>query len=139
MRYLIRLLTKFLSWALVLLALGVVGLRVGLANIDYFEAEIKIWLVSEVSSGISFVGIQGDWNRFNPILRLENASLFLPNQDQAVLIDEMVVELDLVKSLWLQTPWIREVSGTIKNLNLRKDRAGQWWLNELILGGVGNG
>jgi len=94
-------------------------------------------MANEVASGISFVDIQGGWNQFNPILRLKNASVTLPNRNQPISVDEMAVELDLVKSAWLQSPVIREISGAIKNLKLKKDSGGQWWLNETYLGGVG--
>ncbi|MFA9421248.1 MAG: YhdP family protein, partial [Gammaproteobacteria bacterium] len=139
MARLIRFFTRLLSVILVLLALLVVGLRIGLANIAYFETEIKDWLATEVASDISFINIRGSWNRFNPILRLENASVVLPNRDQPISVDGMAVELDLVKSVWMQSPVIREISATIKNLNLTKDSGGQWWLNEIRLGGTETG
>ena len=59
MVHLIRFFTRLLSATLVLLALLVVGLRIGLANIAYFEAEIKDWLAGEVVSEISFVNKRG--------------------------------------------------------------------------------
>jgi uncharacterized protein (TIGR02099 family) len=137
MVHLIRLITRLLSVTLLLLALLVVSLRIGLANIDYFETEIKQWLANEVASSISFADIHGGWNQFNPIIRLKNASVTLPNRNQPISVDEMAVELDLVKSVWLQSPVIREISGAIKNLKLKKDSGGQWWLNETHLGGAG--
>jgi len=137
MARLIRFITRLLSAVLVLLALLVVGLRIGLANIAYFEAEIKDWLAGEVVSEIDFVNIRGGWNRFNPILRLQNASVILPNRDAPISVDDMAVEIDLVKSVWLQSPVIREISGSIKNLKLVKDSGGKWWLNDIQLGGSG--
>ncbi|RLA11523.1 MAG: TIGR02099 family protein, partial [Gammaproteobacteria bacterium] len=79
----------------------------------------------------------GGWNRFNPILRFQNASVLLPNRDVPISVDGMAVEIDLVKSVWLQAPVIREISGSIKNLSLAKDSNGQWWLNDIRLGGTG--
>jgi len=137
MARLIRFFTRLLSVILVLLALLVVGLRIGLANIAYFESEINDWLATEVASDISFINIRAGWNRFNPILRLENASVILPDRETPISVDGMAVELDLVKSIWLQSPVIREISATIRNLSLTKDSNGQWWLNEIRLGGTG--
>jgi uncharacterized protein (TIGR02099 family) len=137
MGHLISFITRLVSLTLVLLALAVVGMRIGLANIDHFENEIKNWLSSEIASGISFVDIHGGWNQFNPILRLENAAVVLPNQDRPISVDEMAVEIDLIKSIWVQTLVIREVSGAIKNLQVKKDVNGHWWLNDAYLGGSG--
>ena len=118
---------------IILLALIVISLRVGLNNIDLFKSDIESWLARDVATGIKFASIQGGWNQFNPILRLKNASILLPDRKQTTAIDEMSVEFDLWKSLRIKSPVVREISGTISKLSLRKDSTQQWWLNELRL------
>ena len=121
---------------IILLAIAVIGLRLGLNNIDIFKSDIESWLAKDVAPGIRFTSIQGGWKQFNPVLRLNNASIVLPNRKQTTAIGYMSVEFDIWKSLRIRSPVVREISGTINKLNLRKDSRHQWWLNELSLGGA---
>ncbi len=114
----------------------VIGLRLGLNNIDLFKSDIENWLARDIAPGIKFVSIQGSWSQFNPILRLNDASIVLPDRKQAMAVSYMSVEFDIWKSLRNWSPVVQEVSGTISKLSLRKDSTHQWWLNEISLGGV---
>ncbi len=129
-----RFITKLLSLAIILLALIVIGLRIGLSNIDFFKSDIEIWLAKDVTPGISFSSIQGSWNQLNPILKLNDASITLPDRRQTTTISSLSVEFDIWRSLLLKSPVVREVTGMINKLSLRKDSAQQWWLNEISLG-----
>jgi len=131
-----RFIIKLLSLTIILLALVVIGLRISLANIDLFKSDIESWLASNVAPGISYTSIQGGWNQFNPIIKLNNASIMLPDRRQTTAVDEMSVEFDIWKSLRIRSPVVREVSGTISKLSLTKDSSQQWWLNEISLGGA---
>ena len=136
MERLSRFITRLLSLTIILLAMAVIGLRVSLNNIDLFKSDIESWLARDVAPGLRFTSIQGGWNQFNPILRLNDASIVLPDRKQTTAINYMVVEFDIWKSLRIRSPVVREISGTISKLSLRKDSTHQWWLNELSLGGA---
>ena len=136
MNKLSRLITRLLSLTIILLAIVVIVLRLGLSNIEIFKSDIENWLAKDVAPGIRFTSIQGGWKKFNPVLRLNDASIVLPNRKQTTAFGYMSVEIDIWKSLNIGSPVVREVSGTISKLNLRKDSTNQWWLNELSLGGT---
>jgi len=129
-----RFIIKLLSLTIILLALVVIGLRLSLANIDLFKSDIENWLAGNIAPGISYTSIQGGWNQLNPIIKLSNASIMLPDRRQTTAVDEMSVEFDIWKSLRIRSPVVREVSGTISKLSLTKDSTQQWWLNEISLG-----
>ncbi len=131
-----RFITRLLSLTIILLVLIVVGLRLGLSNIEFFKAEIEGWLARDVAPGLKFSGIQGGWNHLNPILRLSDASITLPDRNKTTAISNMSVELDLWKSLLIKSAVVAEISGTVSKLSLRKDDSQQWWLNEFRLGGL---
>jgi uncharacterized protein YhdP len=86
-----RIITRLLSLTLILLALIVIGLRLGLSNIDLFKSEIEIWLTKDVAPGLKFAGIRGGWNQLNPILMLSDASITLPDREQTTAISHMLV------------------------------------------------
>ena len=130
---LIRLAFALLSWVIILFALATIGIRISLTNIDSFKTEIESWLAAEVIPGTRFVGLQGDWNRFNPVLHLTGASITTPDNRQILVIDEIVVEFDYFRSLWYWSPVVSEVTGVLAKLSVRKDLAGQWWLNDIPL------
>lgn len=135
---LIRLAFALLSWVIILFALATIGIRISLTNIDSFKSEIESWLAAEVIPGTSFVGLQGDWNQFNPVLHLTGASITTPDNRQTLVIDEIVVEFDYFRSLWYWSPVVSEVTGVLAKLSVRKDLAGQWWLNDIPLSFTGS-
>ncbi|MFV2032103.1 MAG: hypothetical protein ACC663_06365, partial [Gammaproteobacteria bacterium] len=130
---LIRFAFALLSWAIILFALATIGLRIGLSNIDTFKTEIEGWLAKDVIPGTSFAGLQGEWNQFNPVLRLNRVSITTPDKSQALVIDELVVEFDYFRSLWYWSPVVSDVTGALAKLSVKKDSEQRWWLNDIPL------
>ena len=120
--------------AVVLLAIVMGGLRLAISNIDYFKPEIDYLLERDVSKGVVFSGLSGAMNRFNPVLRVDNVSINLPDRSQPLFVDRLAVEFDFWASLREWTPVVLEISGQLEKLELTKDESGRWWTHELELG-----
>ncbi|MBT8434878.1 MAG: hypothetical protein KJN95_09455, partial [Gammaproteobacteria bacterium] len=120
--------------AVVLLAIVMGGLRLAISNIEYFKPEIEYLLARDVSKGIVFTGVSGEVNRFNPIIRIENVSINLPDRSQPLFIDRLTVEFDFWASLREEAPVVLEVSGRLEKLELTRDESGRWWTHELEIG-----
>ncbi len=119
--------------AIVLLAVIMGGLRLAIMNIDFFKPEIEYLLERDLASGFVFTGLSGDLNRFNPILRIENVSITLPDRSQPLFIDSLEVEIDFWASWRENTLVVLEVTGQLEKLELVKDKAGNWSTNDLSL------
>ena len=120
--------------AVILLAIIMGGLRLAISNIEYFKPEIAYLLERDVSKGIVFTGVSGEVNRFNPILRIENVSINLPDRSQPLFIDHLTVEFDFWASLREEVPVVLEISGKIEKLELTRDESGRWWADEFEIG-----
>jgi len=125
--------------AIVLLALVLGGVRLVISNIEYFKPEIEFLLHRDVHEGIVFNRVSGSMNRFNPILRIENVSVNLPDRSQPLFIDRLEVEFDFWSSLRERAPVALEISGQLEKLVLTKDTSGRWLINEYhIAAGAGD-
>jgi uncharacterized protein YhdP len=120
--------------AVILLAIIMGGLRLAISNIEYFKPEIAYLLERDVSKGIVFAGVSGEVNRFNPILRIENVSINLPDRSQPLFIDRLTVEFDFWASLREEAPVVLEISGKLEKLELTRDESGRWWTHDLEIG-----
>lgn len=120
--------------AVILLAIIMGSLRLAISNIEYFQPEIEHLLKRDVSKGIVFTGVSGEVNRFNPILRIENVSINLPDRSQPLFIDHLTVEFDFWASLREEAPVVREISGKLEKLELTRDESGRWWTHDLEIG-----
>jgi len=130
MKFLKRIILLLLVTAALGLALVMGGVRLVVSNIDMFESEISYLLESEVSKGIVFNQVSGAMVRFNPVLRINNVSINLPDRSQPLFIDSLEVEFDFWRSLYERTPVVFEISGKLEKLELTRDVAGKWWINE---------
>ncbi len=133
MANLMRYLAKTLIWLLILLGLIVAGLRISFANLGQFKDQIETWVAAEVVPGLKFDDISGSWNKVSPVFKLEHAVITLPGRSNPIVIDSMAIEFNLWGSLLFSTPVIGEVTGTIEELNIRKDLQKRWWLNDINL------
>ena len=120
--------------AVILLAIIMGGLRLVISNIEYFKPEIAYLLERDVSKGIVFTEVSGEVNRFNPILRIENVSINLPDRSQPLFIDRLTVEFDFWASLKQEAPVVLEISGRLEKLELKRDESGRWWTHDLEIG-----
>ena len=116
--------------AVLLLALAMVGMRLVISNIDLFGSQIDYLLKREVNKGLVFSQVRGSMLRFNPVLRVDNVSINLPDRSQPLFIDFLEVEFDFWKSLRERTPVVFEISGKLEKLELTRDRAGKWWIDQ---------
>ncbi len=130
---LLRYLTQLLIWMVIFVGLIVAGLRIGLANIGLIRADIQDWVSYELSPGIRFGEIRSHWNKANPVLELDNASITLPDRSKSLVVDAISIELNLWDSLVLGTAVISEVTGVIDKITVRKDSEHRWWLNDINL------
>ena len=114
----------------ILLAIIMGGLRLAISNLEYFKPEIEYLLTKNVSKSIVFAGVSGAFNRFNPILRIENVSINLPDKSQPLFVDHFAVEIDFWASLRERAPVILELTGQLEKLELDRDTEGRWWTHE---------
>ncbi|MCP4429675.1 MAG: TIGR02099 family protein [Gammaproteobacteria bacterium] len=130
---LFRYITRTLIWLLILAGLIVAGLRLTLANVGLFRADIETWVSHELVPGISFGDIRCYWNGIDPILELEKTAITLPDHRRPIAIDVLSIQFDLWDSLVLGTPVVLEMVGSVEKLVIRKDSDKQWWLNDISL------
>lgn len=133
MTSLLQYIARTLIWLLILAGLIVGGLRLTLANVGLFRADIETWVSHELAPGISFGDIRCYWNGIDPVLELKNTSITLPDRSRAIAVDVLSIQLDLWDSLVLGTPIVLEVAGSIEELVIRKDSDKRWWLNDISL------
>ena len=120
--------------AIVLLAVAMGGIRLVISNIEYFKPEIDYLLQRDVHEGIVFNRVSGTMHRFNPVLRIENVSVNLPDRSQPLFIDRLEVEFDFWSSLRERAPVALEITGQLEKLELTKDMSGRWLINEYHIG-----
>ena len=130
MDFLKRLFLGLFVTVVILLAVIMGGLRLAISNIDYFKPEIEYLLAHNVSRDIVFTGVSGAFNRFNPILRIENVSINLPDRSQPLFVDRLAVEIDFWASLRERVPVVLEITGKLEKLELSRDAEGRWWTHE---------
>ncbi|MCP3688081.1 MAG: hypothetical protein GY784_06680 [Gammaproteobacteria bacterium] len=124
---------KALIWMLIFIGFIVAGLRIGFANLGQFKNPIESWVATEVVPGLEFGDIRGDWNWVSPVFELDHAVITLPGRSKPIVIDTMAIEFDIWGSLIFSTPVVREVTGTIAEINIRKDSQKHWWINDIKL------
>ncbi len=137
MQALKRITLGLMAGAIILLALALWALRLAMVNVENFKSEIEYLLTQDINPAITFGGLSGEMNRFNPVLHIDNLTLTLPDRSQPVFIDRLAVEIDFWASLRAWTPIAREISSTLEKLELRRDAEGRWWLDQLALTGDG--
>ncbi len=130
---LIRYLTRTLVWLLILGGLIVGGLRLTLANVGLFRAEIESWVSQELTPGMGFGDIRCYWRGIDPVLELKKAVITLPDRSRPIAVDILSIQFDLWDSLVLSKPVVHEVVGSIEKLVIRKDSEKRWWLNDINL------
>ena len=130
MDFLKRLGFRLLVATVILLAIIMGGLRLAISNIDYFKPEIERLFAQNLNKDIVFSGVSGAMNRFNPILRIENVSINLPDKSQPLSVDRLAVEFDFWASLRERAPVVLEITGQLERLELTRDTSGRWWADE---------
>ena len=119
--------------SVIVLAIVMGAIRLAIKNIDYFKSEIEYLLERDLAPGFVFTGLSGDINRFNPILRIDNVSITLPDRSQPLFIDRLEMEFDFWASWRERAPVVLEVRGKLERLELVKSAAGIWSVNDVSL------
>lgn len=128
-----RICISFFVVAVLMLAVVMGGLRLAIMNIEYFKAEIEYLFERDLAPGFEFTGLSGDLNRFNPILRIENVSMTLPDQSQPLFIDRLEMEFDFWASWRANAPVLLAINGRLEKLEVIKDATGNWSTNDFSL------
>ena len=135
MSFLYRISLALLATAIILLAIILGGIRLVLANIEYYKPEIEFLLSRDDAHRVTFSRVEGSMLRFNPILRIENVSVTLPDRSQPLFVDHLTLEFDFWASLHEWAPVVLEIDGQLEKLELVRDETGRWWANEFEIGG----
>lgn len=109
---------------LILLALFTVAARVGLPLVatykNYMESQVSEYLRSPVEIG----DLSLRWEGFGPLLRAKDVSVF-ETTERLVTLDEILIDINLAKSLLRGLPIINELSLVGANLAIEADSDGQ--------------
>ena len=130
---LFRYIAKTLIWLIIFAGIIVAALRITLANVDLFRADIETWIAGEIGPGISFGEMRCYWIGINPVLELETATITLPDRRKALAVDAVNIQFNLWGSLVLGIPVVAEISGNIETVAIRKDLEKRWWFNDIQL------
>ena len=108
-------------------------MRLTMQNIHLFQSEIEYLLSGDETRRVVFTRVDGSVRQFNPVLRIQNASINLPDRSQVLLIDNLEVEFDFWQSLIQWAPVVLEIDGQLKKIKLDRDAEGRWWMYDLEL------
>lgn len=136
MQTFIRPIIKILYWILILSAVIIGVLRLSIPQVQYFKSDIENLLRQSGLPGLSFNDIELEWNQFDHLIHLRNATLAFPNQTDSVVVEKLSFEISLWRSLLAQSLVIREVNAVVESLTIRKDENKQWWLSDISLSGL---
>jgi|GEM_PF-1017421 len=135
-----RLIAGSLLGVLVVIALGSLGGRLFIANIDFFRGQIERALNDMGIRGFSVDRVSGHWDGLHPVLTLSGAALNVPGRSQSLHVDELALSVDLLDSLMRRDVKIGALRATVSKLILVKDEQARWWLNDMrLFSGQGNG
>jgi len=113
---------------LILLALLTVSVRVGLPLVAGHKASIESLVSDYLDSPVEIGGLSVSWEGFGPLLRAEQVSV-LEVGEQTVTLDELLIDLNLAKSLLRGVPIINELSLVGASLAIEADVNGQFRLH----------
>lgn len=134
MKFLLRISLGLVFTAIILTGIVFAAMRLTMYNIQHFQSEIEYLLSGDETRRVTFSRVNGRFEGFNPILRIENASITLPDRAETMFIRYLDLEFDLLESLRNQAPVLLELGGQLESMQIYRDRDRRWWLNELELG-----
>ena len=70
--------------AIILLGVVFACMRLTMQNIHLFQSEIEYLLSGDETRRVVFTRVDGSVRQFNPVLRIQNASINLPDQSQVL-------------------------------------------------------
>ncbi|MHB0774386.1 YhdP family protein [Halomonas sp. WWR20] len=122
-------------WAITLLALGLAGvaivvvmMRLGMAQIEDSRGEIEALLSRQFSAEVALQSLQGRFERLDPTLDLHGLSMTSPAGKPLLDIDSAQARLDTLASLWAGYPVVAQAHAQRVTLHFYQssDHAWHW-------------
>lgn len=126
--------------ALVLLALIVSLGRYYMPQISAYQADIMEQLHQRINLDFDIGRIEGEWRGLTPVVRLHDFRLLNSAGEAVIETSYLAVYIDLLDSLYHQTPLLQTVSLANARISLDKHENGQWSLQGFapLTAGSGN-
>ena len=113
---------------LILLALLSAGVRLGLPLVGNYKPNIESRLSDYLRSPVAIGDLKLSWEGFGPLLKAEQVAVF-ESSDRKVTLDELLIDLNLAKSVLRGMPVINELTLVGASLSLEADQNGQFRLH----------
>ncbi|WLQ14578.1 YhdP family protein [Hahella aquimaris] len=129
-------LIKITQWiwyvAIALLVLVATYLSLGRNFFDavsVFKEDLELRLSASLGATVRMEALEGSWDGFDPVITLKNVTLTDPNKvDSAMTLDSLVVQPDMVKSLFSMKLALSRVEIGDVSVNLEQSLSGGWRL-----------
>lgn len=113
---------------LILLALLSAGVRLGLPLVANYKPNIESRLSDYLRSPVAIGDLKLSWEGFGPLLKAEQVAVF-ESSDRKVTLDELLIDLNLAKSVFRGVPVINELTLVGASLSIEADETGQYRLH----------
>lgn len=107
-----------LALGILLLGLTMTGLRVGLAQLDDYSDQLEDYLGRQLGLDVELEGLQGRVQGWLPRVSITRASLAAPGAEPAIVLRNLELELDPLRSLLAGAPVAANLSLGESDLNL---------------------
>jgi uncharacterized protein YhdP len=113
---------------LILLALLSAGVRLGLPLVANYKPNIESRLSDYLRSPVAIGDLKLSWEGLGPLLKAEQVAVF-ESSDRKVTLDELLIDLNLAKSVMRGVPVINELTLVGASLSIEADEDGQYHLH----------
>ncbi len=113
---------------LIVLALLSAGVRLGLPLVANYKPTIESRLSDYLRSPVAIGDLNLSWEGFGPLLRAEQVAVF-ESSESKVTLDELLIDLNLAKSLMRGVPVINELTLVGARLAVEADANGRFRLH----------
>lgn len=113
---------------LIILALLSAGVRLGLPLVANYKPNIESRLSDYLRSPVAIGDLKLSWEGFGPLLKAEQVAVF-ESSDRKVTLDELLIDLNLAKSVMRGAPVINELTLVGASLSIEADEDGQYHLH----------
>lgn len=123
-RYTVRVSVLLIGLILILLALFTLSARVALPVAAQYKNGIETRVSDYLGNPVDFGQLSFKWEGFGPILMASDVSVF-ESDERKVTLDQLLIDVNLAKSLLRGSPVINELSLVGANLAIEADSGGQ--------------
>lgn len=113
---------------LILLALLSASARLGLPLVAHYKPNIESRLSDYLRSPVAIGDLKLSWEGLGPRLKAEQVAVF-ESSDRKVTLDELLIDLNLAKSVLRGVPVINELTLVGASLSIESDETGQYRLH----------